>query len=269
MTDLSRTMLASGLVFELTWLLVPGRSRSRWCGNRLATNRPSARTAQAVVGAGVLAVAGWIFVGGGAMLAVVAVAGALTGAVVLRLLRGWRLRRLRRRRAQAAIEVCDGLAAELRAGLPALQAIKRSLAVWADWESVVTVAHLGGDVPAALRLAAAEPGAEALKALAAAWEVAEHSGAALADVVERLAVGLRSDEDARAEVVAALGPPRATAKMLAALPLFGLGLGVSMGAHPVDFLLHTGIGVVCLGAGVLLALLGLWWVERIADAVEV
>ncbi len=268
MTFLTPAMIACGFVFALIWLVVPGRSHWRLRGGSPLSVRPRLPPTSAVVGAVGLVATCLAIAGDAVELVVLAAVGGLATLVVLRLVRGWRLRRLRGLRTRGAIEVCDGLAAELRAGQPALHAIERALTVRSDWASVATAARLGGDVPAALRLAAEEPGSEPLKALAAAWEVAEHSGAALADVVERLAVGLRSDEDARAEVVAALGPPRATAKMLAALPLFGLGLGVSMGAHPVDFLLHTGVGIGCLGGGVLLALVGLWWVERIADAVQ-
>ncbi|MGI8578403.1 MAG: type II secretion system F family protein [Nocardioidaceae bacterium] len=189
-------------------------------------------------------------------------------AVVRRLLASWRLRVRRRGRQRAVIELCDALAAEMRAGLPATVALERSCGLWAELASVATVARLGGDVTAAIRQAGQTPGAEGLSAVAAAWEVAARSGAALALVLERVAAGLRSDDDARSEVIAALGPPRATAKMLAALPLFGLALGVSMDAHPVQFLFHTGAGLGCLGLGVLLALLGVVWVERLAAAVE-
>ena len=188
--------------------------------------------------------------------------------VVQRLVEASRRRHARGRRSTAVIEFCDALSAELRAGLPPVVAIERAVVVWPSWAPVVTAARLGGDVPGALRAAGEDSGAGGLSAVAAAWEVAERSGAALADVLDQIAVGLRSDDEARAEVVAALAPPRATAKMLAALPIFGLGLGYSMDADPLDFLLHTTVGLGCLGAGVGLALIGLWWVERLADAVE-
>jgi tight adherence protein B len=105
--------------------------------------------------------------------------------------------------------------------------------------------------------------------IAAGWEVAGSAGAALAGVLERIAAGLRSDEDARAEVVACLGPVRATAKLLAVLPVFGLALGSSMGARPVGFLVSTGPGVACLGAGLVLVSVGVLWVERLASSAEV
>lgn len=194
--------------------------------------------------------------------------GTIVVVVVQRLFDGGRRRRMRVRRAAAVIELCDALSAELRAGLPALVAIERAAGVWSGWAPITTMARIGGDVPGALRAASTDPGAGGLGTLAAAWEVAERSGAALADVLDRIAAGLRSDEDARAEVVAALAAPRATAKMLAALPIFGLGLGYSIYADPLDFLLHTTVGLGCLGAGVTLALVGLSWVEHLADAVD-
>ena len=45
-------------------------------------------------------------------------------------------------------------------------------------------------------------------------------------------------------MAASLAPARATAKLLACLPVFGLALGMSMGARPLDFLLGSGLGAV-------------------------
>ena len=76
-------------------------------------------------------------------------------------------------------------------------------------------------------------------------------------------------EDAtRREVVAALEPPRATARLLALLPVFGLLLGTGIGADPWGFLVGTPVGVGCLAAGCALGLAGLTWVERLADGAE-
>jgi tight adherence protein B len=107
-----------------------------------------------------------------------------------------------------------------------------------------------------------------MRAVSAAWQVAGSSGAGLATVVDRIGTGLRSDEEARAEVRAALGPPRATARLLAVLPLFGVALGSSVGSHPVHVLLHTTWGWCCLSGASVLALTGVWWVDRLASAAE-
>ena len=243
---------------------------SPWGLRRLSRERP-ARVAVVAPGAAavlLLAMSWWMLAAQRTTLPVVA-AGCLGVTVACRRLwLGRRRRRQRRARSAAVIAFCDALSAELRAGLSAVVAVERSVSVWPPWGVILTAARLGGDVPAALRRVATAPGADGMRAVAAAWEVADHSGAALADVLDQIAAGLRSDDDARAEVTAALATPRATGKMLALLPVFGLGLGVAMGADPLGFLLHTSVGLGCLGAGVSLALIGVWWIERMADAVE-
>lgn len=194
---------------------------------------------------------------------------ALIGTLAARRLLGHRAaRRMRRERQLAVIGVCDALAAELTAGLSATRAVERAFGAYSEWTSVVTAVRVGGDVVATLRHAAASPGAEGLRAIAAGWEIAGRSGSALATVLDRVATGLRTDDEARSEVTASLGPPRATARMLALLPVFGLMLGSSMGAQPVAFLFTTPVGLVCLSGGVVLALAGVFWVERLASAAE-
>ena len=82
--------------------------------------------------------------------------------------------------------------------------------------------------------------------IAACWEVSGRSGAGLASVLDRVGTALREDEEAHAEVSAALGSPRATAKLLAGLPVVGLALGSAMGVDPVSFLLTAPLGNCCL-----------------------
>lgn len=261
--------LAAVLTFGCVWAGAAdpmASSRRLVAAGREQSRRPMLR--RVTVGVFALVSAAWMLRDSGVQVLLLAGMGSAVVVVVQRLLDAARQRRARAHRSAAVIEFCDALGAEMRAGLPPVVAIERAVVVWPVWSPIVTAARLGGDVPGALRAASEHPGAEGLRAVAAAWEVAERSGAALADVLDQIAVGLRSDDDARAEVVAALAPPRATAKMLAALPIFGLGLGYSMDADPLDFLLHTTVGLGCLGAGVGLALVGLWWVERLADAVE-
>lgn len=262
--------LAAATAFAAVVLLVPardaslsrlGRSDSRSGAPLAAPSRR--RLLQLGAGGAVLL----LWVAGGTAVAI-AVPAAAAVAVARKVTSMWRLRRARQRRQRSAISVCDGLAAELRAGLPAVSAIVRTCEGVADLGPVTAAARIGGDVPAALRSCAAAPGALGLRAVAAGWEVAATSGAALAAVLESTAASLRSEEDARAEVTAALGPPRATAKMLAGLPLAGIAMGESMGAHPVAFLLGTSWGLACLAFGIVLALTGVWWVEALATAAE-
>ncbi|MFC3243247.1 type II secretion system F family protein [Gordonia humi] len=78
--------------------------------------------------------------------------------------------------------------------------------------------------------------------LAAAWAASARWGLPMIDLLQML----RSDLSARAEHVArtraGLAGPRATAMVLAGLPMLGIGLGQLVGAHPLTVLLGPGIG---------------------------
>ena len=180
-----------------------------------------------------------------------------------------RARRLRLRRRAQVVSMCDALAAELQAGQPPVSALAAVSREWPELEIVGDAARLGGDIPSTLRTLARRPGNEPLSQVAAGWEVAYRTGAGLAGVLDRLACVLRDDEEVRREVAANLASPRATAVMLAMLPVFGIALGTAIGADPAGVLLGSLPGAVCLATGCLLALTGLFWVERITARAEV
>jgi tight adherence protein B len=173
----------------------------------------------------------------------------------------------RRRRARL-VETCDQLAAELSAGQSPPRALQHAADLWPELTPVVAASQLGGDVPSAWRMVAELPGAGSLRAVAAAWQVAERSGAGLTVVLDRMSDALRAEDAVRREVEAALGPPRATARLLAALPAFGLLLGIGLGGDPVGFLLRTPLGAGCLMIGLAFAVTGVWWVDRLAVAAQ-
>ncbi|MGB9012814.1 MAG: type II secretion system F family protein, partial [Aeromicrobium sp.] len=103
---------------------------------------------------------------------------------------------------------------------------------------------------------------------ASAWAVADRSGAPFAGVLTRLADRARDDLDLAAEVSAELAPARATARLMAMLPTFGLALGAGMGGDPVHVLLATTVGGVCLVLGVGFASVGVLWVEKVASEAD-
>lgn len=232
----------------------------------VVTRRPSRPAVAAVCLGGALVVATGTVLGGRTMMSLLTVG--VVGAAVLR----QRVRH-RRRRAEATlragvIEACAVLSADLRAGRPPRDALEGAAGVCAVLRPAAAAARLGGDAGAALTRAAGTPGAAGLRSLGAAWRVAERSGAAFATIVERLAESLRADESVRRQVAAGLAGTRATARLLAALPLFGIALGYGIGADPVGFLTATPVGRGCLLAGLALAVLGLEWVERLASRCE-
>ena len=164
------------------------------------------------------------------------------------------------------IEAIATFASDLRSGQPMRPALLSALDGVAP--QAVAAAQWGGDVPAALRGDAQTDGFEQWRFLAACWEVSETSGAGLASALDRLSASARAGEEVRVQLKAHLAAPRATAQMLATLPLIGLLLGLALGGDPLAWLLGTPGGLICLVAGVALTALGLWWVHRIARGVE-
>ncbi|MGX2996403.1 type II secretion system F family protein [Streptomyces sp. JNUCC 64] len=177
------------------------------------------------------------------------------------------------RRADEVIALCGALVGEVRAGhqpVEALSALARAPGggLGRSRERVLAATRFGGDVPAALASAADEPGAEGLRGLAACWRVAVDQGAGLATGLERVETALRAERDRRGDLRAGCAAARATALMLAGLPLAGLLFGWALGASPLTVLLHTAPGLGCLVTGTVLEGVGIWWALRIIRSAE-
>ncbi|MER5970290.1 type II secretion system F family protein [Streptomyces sp. NPDC002055] len=188
--------------------------------------------------------------------------------LVRRWLRSRERGRARDSTAARVIELCAGVAGELRAGRQPDEALRIAVSgTLGTAEGTVTAAaRFGGDVPAALRKAARQPGAEGLLGVAACWQVAADSGAGLAAGLERVADALRAERAQGEELEAQLAGTRATAVMLALLPLVGLLMGSALGAEPLRVLLHTPAGWMCLLVGGALEYAGLVWTARVVRA---
>lgn len=192
----------------------------------------------------------------------------LSGAAVVavRAVEGRTRRRAAVSRDEQWQEACEILATELRAGRSAEQAVTTAALACPDLQRAVRALHLGGDVVASLRLVADAPAATGL---ASAWATASASGAGLAGVVERVTDELVAQLELRREVDSQLAAPRATARLLALLPLGGMALGVFLGVDPLGMLLGTTVGLCCLVIGSALALAGVVWVDRLAGSATV
>lgn len=162
------------------------------------------------------------------------------------------------------VEVCDQLAAELRSGAPPGRALERAAEDWPPLRSVAETQRIGGDVPEAFRALSGLPGAADLRYLAAAWVMAHGAGHGLAHALGRVAADLRADQSCQRIVVGELASARATARLMAVLPLLALVMGSGAGGDPWGFLFGGPLGVAVLGAGLVCGGLGLWWIESIA-----
>ncbi len=269
--------LAAGV---LCWPAEVGRGRLTELRRRGArTPVAAARRNWAARRCGLLLVAlaagiGALLAGPGGSLAAAMVTGTATAR--------WRAGRDRRAGATAATGLSDALGvlvAELRAGAHPGDAVRAAADTHANaapssstdmptdvvraLSAAAAAAALGGDVPAVLRGAGPAPLRSWLGRLADAWSLADRYGIPLADLLE----AVRSDTEHRvrfaAEVQARLAGPRATASVLAGLPLLGLGLGHAMGAAPLRVLCATPVGQVLLVIGTALACAGVQWSARL------
>ncbi|QOC94977.1 hypothetical protein D0Q02_20795 [Micromonospora craniellae] len=190
------------------------------------------------------------------------------------------VRALLRRRAvawaaQAQRERLDqlcALAADLRAGLPvpvAVAALRSTgparVGVAAGRPTSIdagTVTDDGGASSWATRKADV-PDDRPGRLTQAAVRLADRTGAPLAELVERIEADARSTERGLAAAAAQAAGARATAWLLAALPVGGIALGYGIGVDPIQVLLHTPVGGACAVAAVVLQAVGLLWADRL------
>lgn len=103
------------------------------------------------------------------------------------------------------------------------------------------------------------------RALGACWAVSRVSGAPLGPALEVLAEALTDISRTQRQISAALAGPRATMRLVMALPVIGIIGGELGGQSSVAFLFGTGLGVSVLTLGVAMMLGAWWWLRLLAE----
>jgi tight adherence protein B len=123
----------------------------------------------------------------------------------------------------------------------------------------------GTDVVAAVVAAAAD---SELIVIAQAWQLAAELGVPVAEVLARVDDDVQARRDQARAVASALAGPRSSAALLAGLPVLGIGLGLAMGARPLEVLFDTRAGPLLLLAGCGLDAAGVLWTARLIRSAE-
>jgi tight adherence protein B len=179
------------------------------------------------------------------------------------------VQRARALEASALQGALDVLVGELRVGAHPVAAFDVAAdevhgPVAENLRAVAARARLGADVAAGLRDFAASSRLPAhWERLALFWRLAQTHGLAIATLMRAAHQDIVEREQFSSRVDAGMAGARATAAVLAGLPVLGVGLGQLIGADPVGFLLSGGAGGWLLVIGVSLACCGLLWSDRI------
>jgi tight adherence protein B len=256
---------AAALILAVALMVAPGQPR-----RRLGTAEPPRRP-----GRRVLPVACSAAVAASAVLAPVTATAATV--VVLALIASRRRAsqaRARRTEEGAALQGALGvLVGELRVGAHPVVAFESAASecqgqVKDSLRAVAARARLGADVAAGLYSVATQSTVpQYWERLSATWQLAQSHGLAVVALIRAAERDIVERERFASGVRAGMAGARATATILAGLPILGVGLGHAIGAEPLRFLLSGGVGGWCLLIGVTLACAGLWWSDRITDRV--
>jgi tight adherence protein B len=261
-------MTAALLVAALALLVVPpGRARARFVAVHAPAHPPTRSRRPAAENAVVLLCIPAGILGGVGGLA----AAALLSATIRARMRRSRLARHREQQRKHLLDGLEIVIAELRVGAHPAGAASAAAEECAGsaaraFEIASARARLGGSVAEGLRRGDATIAAE-LGRIAEAWRIAEEHGLALAELLEAARRDLLARIRFGARLDSSLAGARATAAVLAGLPILGIGLGQLMGAAPLRVLLGGGAGAALLVTGTGLTCAGLLWSDAISARV--
>lgn len=127
-------------------------------------------------------------------------------------------------------------------------------------------ARAGDGLAAGWADVARRTGSPEVELLARAWSLSESSGASLSAAARTAVHLLRQGRDERRRTQVAVAGARATMSVLTALPLGGPALALLLGLDLGSVYLSSPAAAAMLGGGVLLVLLGRWWVAGMVAA---
>lgn len=265
-------MLAAGLagVAALFFLSRPaGRRLLRRLDSPDRASSPPVQRSRALllIPAGIAILIGAFLIGGGRGAVYVAAGLIIAGLAVQLIASGGR----RRRSSRAQVEIADAcrvLASELRIGKVPSEALAAAVVDHPILAEAERVHRLGGDVVPTWRSWSRKPGQGGLLELARGWELCQATGAPLADTLDQIADSLAADQTVRMMVAGELAAPRASGKIMAVLPLCGIGLGYLIGGDPLTFLWQQPVGWGCLLGGTMLAAVGILWIDALTRQAE-
>lgn len=107
--------------------------------------------------------------------------------------------------------------------------------------------------------------AEQLNLLAALWQIAEVTGAPMAESLMRLSAQLEALRDSERKRQVAFAGPRSTMKLVLFLPIIGCGFSLLLGFNTLEVLVATPIGWVIGALGLGLLASGQLWSTRMLN----
>jgi tight adherence protein B len=169
-----------------------------------------------------------------------------------------------------ALDLLDGLAPALRAGLPPVAALRLVASSSADGPllGLGRAAALGEPLAPVWSAFAESTRSDDLRLVAAAWSMCDTLGSPLATTVAAVSDVVRRRRVVQQRTAAALAGPRATMRVLTALPLSGPVVALAVGVSPGD-LYTPPAGLFSLVVGLVVLAFGRLWAARMIRAVSV
>lgn len=261
-------VLLAGLFAALAVVAPPGRRWHRRLAGRVGDQPLPRRQGLRQVATMIIvlsAVPGMLWLADGAQGLWCATAAVIIAGTMIILFRRSARRRGAARRRRDVAQACTLLAGQVGIGQVPLAALRSAAEDCPLLTGAVATADLGGDVVAHWRRQACVPGQQGLTELAAAWQLAQSTGAGMAQVLDQVADALHEDEALNLVISSEAAAPRASGKIMALLPLVGIGLGYLIGGDPIRFLLDSPGGWACLVGGAALSCGGVLWMDAVAD----